>query len=346
MKERISLRFSSVFDRELMTGDYEDDTLEVRIAGISFRVNHENYEDYTLEGGYVEHDINNEHDPNAIGIYHEDGNLIGYVPRQDIDIVNEFINGQKAPCMLYIAPFIDNEGESGIKGLARIFRYYDGENAYINDAMDYFSTYYYNKLKEDIKECTDKLKKQIRQINQTNEDNDYDSHLMFKNIPLGGQVSVFKEKLCNEGYNYHDDYLSGIFAGHKAKIYVVSDEYTDLVSSVIVQFKEEQTWESLKGMFLKMRELYIKKYGEPTEDNQFFLSPYSEGDGDELEATELRSCAYMDVFEVPNGKITICIMNKKVVILYNDAAFIDSEDDYDDDFEEEFYEDYDDIDDI
>ena len=94
-----------------------------------------------------------------------------------------------------------------------------------------------------------------------------------------------------------------------------------------------------------MRELYISKYGEPTEDHQMFLSPYREGDGDELEAIKENRCAYLAEFEIPYGKIAICILQNKVTISYNDVTYIDEEEGTDD-YDDEFDDDYDIMDDI
>ena len=111
-----------------------------------------------------------------------------------------------------------------------------------------------------------------------------------------------------------------------------------------MEFKERDTWDDIKEMYLKMRELYISKYGEPTEDHQMFLSSYREGDGDELEAIKENRCAYFAEFEIPYGKIAICILQNKVTISYNDVTYIDE--DNSDDYDDEFYDDYDIMDDI
>lgn len=343
MNSNITLKFSTVFDKKLKTGNINKDTLEVKIAGISFRVNMDNYEGYTLEGGYIEHDLNNKYDPNAIGIYHESGDLIGYVPKKDIDTVNKFTNSQKSPCMIYIAPFIDDEGEFCFRGLARIFRYYDGENSYINDAMNSFFTQYTEMLTEEIEEYRIKIEKKLNPKSIITDD-DNNCHITFKNIALGCTLPEFAEQLCNQGYDYHEDYFKGIFAGHKVKILVNTDDYSELVTSVMVIFKERDTWDDIKEMYLKMRELYISKYGEPTEDHQMFLSSYREGDGDELEAIKENRCAYFAEFEIPYGKIAICILQNKVTISYNDVTYIDE--DNSDDYDDEFYDDYDIMDDI
>ena len=135
MKSSISLSFSVAFDKNDMTGDMNKDSLEARISGLSFYVDFDNYTEYSIEGGYLKAEPNNKHDPNAIAIFHDSGKLIGYVSKECILEVKKFTDGENAPCLIYIAPFIDKEGEKGLKGVVRIFRYYDGQADYVNNMM-------------------------------------------------------------------------------------------------------------------------------------------------------------------------------------------------------------------
>ena len=121
MKSSISLSFSIAFDKNDMTGDINKDSLEARISGLSFYVDFDNYTEYSIEGGYLKAEPNNENDPNAIAIFHDSGKHIGYVSKECILEVKKFTDGENAPCLIYIAPFIYKEGEKGLKGVVRIF---------------------------------------------------------------------------------------------------------------------------------------------------------------------------------------------------------------------------------
>lgn len=66
MKSSISLSFSVAFDKNDMTGDMNKDSLESRISGLSFYVDFDNYTEYSIEGGYLKAEPNNQNDPNAI----------------------------------------------------------------------------------------------------------------------------------------------------------------------------------------------------------------------------------------------------------------------------------------
>lgn len=48
MKSNISLSFSVAFEKSDMTGDLNKDTLEARIAGLSFYVDMDNYTNYSV----------------------------------------------------------------------------------------------------------------------------------------------------------------------------------------------------------------------------------------------------------------------------------------------------------
>lgn len=57
------------------------------VAGINFRATPE---DLGPALGYVERDLNNEHDPRAVGVYRSDGSLLGYVASKDLDEFYKF----------------------------------------------------------------------------------------------------------------------------------------------------------------------------------------------------------------------------------------------------------------
>ena len=103
----------------------------------------------------------------------------------------------------------------------------------------------------------------------------------------------------------------------------------------------------MKSKYLKVRELYIRKYGDPTSDLRTFCDPYYEGDGDELEATENQKCFYSSKFTVPGGEVSILIVNRSVMFNFEDAInkkLVGEDEEYeeDDDFDED-YDAYDDI---
>lgn len=53
---------------------------------------------------------------------------------------------------------MDKYGKGGLKGVVRIFRYYDGETEYVNGIGEQFIEIYALKQNEDLRELEEKLK--------------------------------------------------------------------------------------------------------------------------------------------------------------------------------------------
>lgn len=72
---------------------------ETRIAGA-----HHHCDDSDIGGfvGYIRPDVNNRHDRNAIGIYNNDGKLLGYIPKEEIADVLRWATQLQLPCIGYI----------------------------------------------------------------------------------------------------------------------------------------------------------------------------------------------------------------------------------------------------
>ena len=343
MKSNISLSFSVAFDKSDMTGDMNKDTLEARISGLSFYVDIKNYTEYTIEGGYIKAEPSNVHDPNAIAIYHESGKHLGYISKKCILDVKKFTDGDNAPCLIYIVPFIDNNGEIGLKGVVRIFRYYEGEAEYVNNAMNHFIHVYSLKFHDDLNELELKLQENKQKMLKVEQNllipnMDDEGHLTFKGIPINGPIEKFEARVKNIGFEPDGVSLVGRFAGLKVKVYPGCSEDMSIVYSVFVKSEQENSWASLKRKYINLRELYINKYGNPTKDIHIFVAPYDEGDGDELEATENQKCFYLSKFSVSGGEVSIYISKRSIMFYFEDAInkkLVDGnneEENFDDDY--------------
>lgn len=325
MKSNISLSFSVAFDKSEMTGDMSKDTLEAKIAGLSFYVNADNYTEFTIEGGYIKPEPSNVHDPNAIAIYHESGKQIGYISKEYIYDVKKFTDGENAPCLIYIVQFIDNKGKAGLKGVVRIFRYFDGEAEYVNNAINHFINAYSLKMKDELNELDTKVQEINQGLLKKEQDLltpniDDEGHLTFKGVPINGPLEKVWARIKNVGFESDGEALVGRFAGLKVYVYVGGCDDMNLAYSVIAKSEQESSWESLKCKFLNVRKMYIKKYGNPTFDVQTFGDPYDEGDGDELDATEMHKCFYKSEFSVPGGEVSILIVNRSIVFVFEDTV--------------------------
>lgn len=120
---------------EEKTGNYHKDSMTIRIAGIGYYLDAAS-PDLGLFCGYLEKQPDNEYDPNAIGIYKKNGELIGYVPRVKIDAVNAFTKGKRAHCIISVAPFLDRNGDVRLSGEATILKFFEGDIGYMQEMVD------------------------------------------------------------------------------------------------------------------------------------------------------------------------------------------------------------------
>ena len=65
----------------------ESDSMETTISGLRY---HCTYDDLGTIRGYIKPEPSNQHDPRARAIIRHDGKLLGYLPRTDIDLYEDF----------------------------------------------------------------------------------------------------------------------------------------------------------------------------------------------------------------------------------------------------------------
>lgn len=152
------------------------------------------------------------------------------------------------------------------------------------------------------------------------------SHITFKGIPVDGPVSTFIEKLEKKGYKLWKEFdsgyaMSGSFTGEEATIYVLFSPKTKTVWKVGVTINQDiNDWSIIKNNYLEYKQYYINKYGEPHDDFNFFISPYKENDGNEIQAIGEDKCRYSCFFMLEEGYIEIKISKfKDITISYEDA---------------------------
>ena len=150
-------------------------------------------------------------------------------------------------------------------------------------------------------------------------------HLTFKGVPLGGDISIFVSKLELKGYyveekSYDEILMIGDFAGvDTCEVYLSPTPKSRLVWNVTVKFPQKASWQALKGEYLSLKEAYTQKYGEP-ESYEFFMSPYEEGDGNEMDAVCKGKCGYASFYTLDKGNVVLGIYNDGCVfVVYEDA---------------------------
>lgn len=147
------------------------------------------------------------------------------------------------------------------------------------------------------------------------------NNMTFKGYDLNCTVQQLSNKLVNEGYEIKSNLLpnmyslKGTFAGESAEIAVYGDFQTNVVSTIIVEFEQKSSWESLEKEYLNFKKSLNKKYNEG-ESVEIFKEPYSKGDGKEMTALNTQNCTYTTKYKFDNGFIVLSISKKGTVQLF------------------------------
>lgn len=152
-----------------------------------------------------------------------------------------------------------------------------------------------------------------------------EAHLKFKGIAITGRIENVVEQLKAEGYklsSQSDGYaiMTGNFANSDCSILISATPQSKQVYAVMVSYDEASSWISLQADYLILKKLLTQKYQVTPSSIESFLSPYEEGDGYELQATQNNKCCHRSYYNIPHGDITLAILNKKISIIYTDKS--------------------------
>ena len=153
------------------------------------------------------------------------------------------------------------------------------------------------------------------------------AHLTFKGIPIDGTLQAYVQKLKNAGFSfskYSDSgnmaFLNGTFTGKPVEVIVVASPKTKTVWKVSVYYPEQVSWYSIKTDYYDLVASLTQKYGNPTDHYEFFMDPYYEGDGYEMQAVRMEKCHFISAFESSKGVIS-CEISKyeQLKVSYEDS---------------------------
>lgn len=156
-------------------------------------------------------------------------------------------------------------------------------------------------------------------------------HLTFKGVPIDGTLREFVSKMQQNGFTLQKlergfALMNGDFAAYKdCNIGVSTLQQKDLVNKVVVMFSDYDTWSALYGNYSNLKDLLIKKYGQPSTCVEKFDS-YSEpdDDGDRMHAVMMDNCKYYTSFETDKGIIKLSIKHTSVLSCYVMLAYYDA----------------------
>ena len=157
-------------------------------------------------------------------------------------------------------------------------------------------------------------------------------HMMFMKTPIDGTITEFASKMKAKGFVQKEVdknmiIMKGEFMGQVCELYIAGTEKTKTVWQVSVWFDRVYTsWYSLKSDYTSVQFSYIGKYGAETKDYHFFVKPYYEGDGYEMQAVKLDKCRYGTFWDKEDGNIMVSIEKyAQINIVYQDRLNTEKE---------------------
>lgn len=159
-------------------------------------------------------------------------------------------------------------------------------------------------------------------------------HLSFKGIPIEGSLAAFNQKLVAKGFKVigrekNTTLFSGDFTGRKAQVGVTATDDRKNVFAVVVFFDSSGEWNTLVNTYDYYKDLYTRKYGEPTFSEEYNPAIASTNTGLMAEVHQGR-VVYESVWNVTGGNIQLSIEKATgvymgmVTIRYRDAQNVEA----------------------
>ena len=159
-----------------------------------------------------------------------------------------------------------------------------------------------------------------------------DEGLVFKGVPIGGELSSFISKLKSKDFTLIEKdgcraLLTGKFTGQNVKLLVVSTDSDKMVYGLGAIFDEIDTWQTILSQYENYKDLYTEKYGEPVQCIETYgNSVYSANSQINHIGLESGEIVYKSVFMTKKGSIIIEIENGQSYRSFNLAILYRYED--------------------
>ncbi len=159
-------------------------------------------------------------------------------------------------------------------------------------------------------------------------------HLSFKGISIEGSVTEFCHKLVEKGFTSigSEDgvkFFSGDFTGVEATVGVAATGDGKNVYGVVVLFDPSKEWKTLVGTYDYYKELYTRKYGEPSISKE--KNPARSDSNTALMAeVHAGTVVYATAWKVTGGEIELSIEKSSgfyegmVMIRYRDSQNVEA----------------------
>jgi hypothetical protein len=130
----------------------------------------------------------------------------------------------------------------------------------------------------------------------------------FAGISLSGNVDVFRQKLTTKGFILKKIIDGGyVYKGkigtEQVDVYIMHTQKSRYVTKAAVYFPEKFSFTNLVMDYEEKLAVLVSKYGEADECFDFFISPYYEGDGYEMQAVSSNNYRRMCVWTEGNNAL-------------------------------------------
>lgn len=155
-----------------------------------------------------------------------------------------------------------------------------------------------------------------------------EGHMTFKGVEIDGTIQEFTKKITAKGFkNFGIEdgtaTLIGTFTGEDVIVVAYSTLKTKKVYRVGVIYQAGSQWSMIYNKYSNLKDMLIKKYGEPSEIVEEVAESYMKGD--ELHALHMDKLFYQCIFQAEQGLVELRIAHEDIhgdfiIIAYTDAV--------------------------
>ena len=136
-------------------------------------------------------------------------------------------------------------------------------------------------------------------------------HMLFRGEQITGSLDRFVEKMERRGFKYLIPEPTGAtMYGRFAAIddcHLVIETNNNIVYRASVVFPRRKVWREVHGDFEYLKEMLVKKYGEPADSVIDFKTHEPKDDYSKLMKVRQDLCEYYIQFDLPRGTIKLSI---------------------------------------
>lgn len=119
----------------------------------------------------------------------------------------------------------------------------------------------------------------------------------FNGVPISGDLPTAISRFKAKGFIVKKLYdnsviMQGTLSNNQVDLFIFTTPKSKQIFKIALYFPKKISWLSLKEEYDKYKDILTQKYGEPSNEYDFFSKPYYLGDGYELQAVRMEKCTY------------------------------------------------------